>query len=245
MPFDWETMLTILVDVHEPAIIKLQLQKTLHVVSNANEPMGIADYWWNNGQIQMWERKKSRELLSEIGGILDTQLLKYKAAHPDAGIGIIQEGFITPSEEGRCQLWKKTKSKGKRTRYLFTQGPVVPMDYVAYRAFIYRREMEGIPVIITEDERDTAWTLSAILYNSMKSDHVGLRRYVTTKVDKENPYITCLMKHPGIGEKTATELVGSFGSPWNIYRLPYPALAEFVGEVIANTIFQNIGRTVE
>jgi ERCC4-type nuclease len=239
-------MLPIFVDIHEPDLIKTILRTTATVIVQANEPAGLADYWWNNGEIQMWERKQARELLGAIGGNLDTQLLKYKASHPNAGIGIVQEGLITPGKKDKCQLWKKVKSKAKIPKSMYVQGPEVPFSYLAYRAYLYQREMEGIPVVITEDQADTAWTLSAFMYNSMKTKHNGLNRYVVTKVygkTAKDIYIAQLMGHPDIGRVTATELVDSMKTPWNIYKMPHAVLANLTSERVADSIWKDIGRT--
>jgi|TARA_Y100000310_G_scaffold312498_1_gene359851 ERCC4-type nuclease len=233
-------------DVHEPSSIKLYLQKTLKVIVQPNEPQGLADYWWSaHGRILMWERKKARELLSVIGTKLDTQLLKYQTNHPDAGIGILQEGFITPHHSGKSQIWRRTKSRGKNPRIIYTPGPEVNVEYSAYRAYLYRREMEGFPVLVTADEWDTALTLSSMVYNSIKSSHEGLNRFVVTKTKQKTQrdiYIAQLMTHPGIGYKTAEKLIESYETPWKIYRMSFEALETFTTANVAESIFKDIGR---
>lgn len=232
----------VFVDVHEPSLILTTLQKSFNAVKMPNEPRGFADYWWNNGKIQMWERKQSRELLGAIGKKLDTQLLKYKTKHPDAGIGIIQEGLITPAENGYCQLWRKTKSRGKNPRFIYVKGPEVPVEYVSYRAYLYRREMEGFPVIITEDEWDTAITLTAMVYNSVKKEHMGLNRYVVAKVDIRDPYTSLLMAHRGVGKKTAEKLVETFKTPWRLYTASFDAVRKASSKRVASFIYKDLGK---
>ena len=232
----------IFVDVHEPEFIYTTLQKSLKPFRVANEPKGLADYWWNNGKIQMWERKQAREILGAIGARLDTQLLKYKENHPDAGIGILLEGLITPAANGFCQLWKKTKSRGKSPRALYVKGAEIPVEYIAYRAYLYRREMEGIPVIVTEDEWDTAVTLTAMVFNSYKKEHMGLNRYVVNKVDRKDPYVSRLMSHSGVGKKTAEKLMGIFKTPWELYSAPFETLKQASSKRIAGLIYKDLGK---
>lgn len=235
----------VFVDVHEPYLIFTTLQKSLKAIKMPNEPKGLADYWWNNGKLHMWERKQARELLGAIGKKLDTQLLKYKTNHPDAGIGIIQEGLITPANNGRCQLWRKTRSRGKNPRHIYVMGPEVPVDYVAYRAYLFRREMEGIPVVITEDEWDTAITITSMVYNSYKKEHMGLNRYVVAKVDSRDPYTSLLMSHTGVGKKTAERLLEIFKTPWDLYTASFTNVAEASTKRIATLIFKDLGKNVD
>ena len=236
---------SIFVDVHEPSLILTTLQRSLNAIKMPNEPKGLADYWWNNGNIQMWERKQSRELLGAIGGKLDTQLLKYKSNYPNAVIGIIQEGLITPADSGKCQLWRRTKSRGKKPRSIYVMGPEVPVDYVSYRAYLYRREMEGFPVIITESEWDTAITLASMVYNSYKKEHMGLNRYVTTKVDSRDPYTSLLMSHTGVGKKTAEKLLEVFITPWELYSAGYKTEVAASTKRIAKLIYKDLGKEVD
>ena len=235
-------MLPIFVDIHEPALISAYLGKTCHVISYNCEPQGYADYWWNNGSVvTTWERKKSRELLSVLSGRIDTQLQKYKAARPDAQVGILQEGLITPDvETGGCQLWKyEVYTNGQQN---LEPGKVVPFKYISYISWIYARMREGFHFMVTHDEMSTAWALSAMMYNDMKSTHTGLRRHVKIKVRKENPYISHLMSIKGIGEKKATELLEEFDTPWDIYKLPEGVVAEIFTHQIARQVMGGIGK---
>jgi ERCC4-type nuclease len=243
-------MYPIIVDIHEPDEIKLYLKKTLDVIVRNNEPEGFSDYYWNFGQVIMWERKKGGELVSEIGNKLDEQLLKYQGAHPNAIICILQEGMVTPTPDNQCQTWKKMQRKGQK-QFTWVRDRIIHSEYTAYRAYLFAREMEGIPVIFTEDERDTALALSSMVYNSMKSSHEGLRANSPLKrkrkkgeTQQKNTFITTLLTNKGIGEKTATRLMTEYGTPWDIYSLPFGILAEFEGQRIATIIFEGIGRRV-
>ena len=112
-------MLAILIDIHEPEAIADELRKTLTVVRSNNEPIGYADYLWNTGHYKiMVERKQGGELLSSIGGRLDTQLLKYQEAHPDAQIVILQEGHITPTPDNRCMDMETNPTKEPQESYM-------------------------------------------------------------------------------------------------------------------------------
>ena len=184
-------------------------------------------------------------MLGAIGGKLDTQLLKYKANYPDAVIGIIQEGLITPADSGKCQLWRKTRSRGKSPRSIYVMGPEVPVDYVAYRSYLYRREMEGFPVIITENEWDTAITLASMVYNSYKKEHMGLNRYVKARADTKDPYVALLMGHTGVGKKTAEKLLDIFTTPWKLYSATYRKLAGATTKRVAKNIFKDLGKALD
>lgn len=231
-------------DIHEPELIKFILQKSLHVITENNEPDGFADYYWNYGNLTMWERKKGLEFLAEIGGKIDTQLVKYVTAHPDAEIGIIQEGLITPDKDGNCIVWKVSYTRNDNPRLVPQKWPskMQPRDYAGYRAWVYRRSVEGIPTIITLDEYDTALTLAAMVDNSMKTTHEGLRRSVVIKATKEDPYVPILAALPGIGRKTATDLINRYKVPWALYSIPFDLLCNLEGKRIATLIHQGIGR---
>ena len=105
----------ILVDIHEPSALCLMLKKLLNpVIIQANEPLGLADYVWNTGQLIMIERKTGRELLSTMGTKLDVQLTKYTDRHPTCKVIILQEGIITPSREGGCYVWGRVDQKNRK-----------------------------------------------------------------------------------------------------------------------------------
>lgn len=240
-------LLPIIVDVHEPESIKLGLAKTLDVFIKANEPQGLADMYWNNGTLIMRERKKPLELLREIGNILDVQIIKYNTNHPDAEIGIIQEGLITPGVNGMCMTWKKTQPKNRNSPIMVPVKWPKQMrgrSYAAYQAWVYQRGLEGISLYVTLDEQDTVEVLSAQVYNSMKQEHKGLARSVVIKDKKEQPYKNHLRSIGGIGEKTADKLLESWGTPWDLYSLPYEVLVEMEGERVASSVFKGIGRAI-
>ncbi len=238
-------MFPIVVDVHEPEEIRLYLKRSLTVIKQANEPLGFADYYWNNGHIIQQERCGGGELIGKISsGKLDQQILKYRDARPDSEIGIIQEGMVTPTIDNKCQTWKKTKRRGKSGQFIYVPDRIIKFQYSAYRAYLYQRELEGIPTIVTMDKEDTALTLSSIVYNSMKVFHQGLRRHVNITVDKKRPYVNVLLSIKGIGQKTATEL-GTDYKPWDLFGLPFNMLVELIGESKARLIFKGIGKDIE
>ncbi len=240
-------LLPIICDVHEPEVILAGLMKTLDVFMEANEPKGLADYIWNNGSLIMRERKKALEFLGEIGNILDVQIVKYHTNHPDAEIGIIQEGFITPGVNGMCMAWKKVQPKNRNSPIMVPVKWPKQMrgrSYAAYQAWIYQRALEGITVYVTLDEADTVEVLSAQVYNSMKLEHKGLARSVVIKDKKEKPYRNHLMSIRDIGEKTAERLLESWGTPWDLYSMPYDVLVELEGERVASSVFKGIGKAV-
>ena len=236
---------TITVDVHEPDKIKDLLRKLpLNVNVVGTSTVNMADYVWHNGdRLFMWERKKHRELLGEIGGILDSQLLRYTDNYPDALVGIIQEGMITPTPDGLCQTWDKKWPKNRKSP-TYATGKIVPTRYSAYMAYLFQRFCEGIYHINSEDEVDTARTIGSFVYNSFKDEHKGLNRNVVVKSDKRKPFETHLATFPGIGMKTAEKLVKEYGSPWDLYAMPYGVLEGMVGERIAMAIFEGIGKEI-
>ena len=238
-------MYSIVVDVHEPAEIKNELRKLpLTVVESANAGDNLADYYWHNGdRLFIWERKKPAELVSEIGNILDTQLLKYTDNYPNALIGIIQEGLITSTENGLCQAWAKRQLKNRK-KPIYTTARIVPLPYRAYQAYIWRRFCEGIFLVQTDDAVNTARTLGSFVYNSYKVQHMGLNRNVVVKSDVKKPYETHLATFPGIGMQTATKLVKDYKTPWDLYRMPYSVLVDFVGDRLAASIFKGIGKRI-
>jgi len=235
----------ILMDIHEPDLIQILLKNQLTIIKENNEPKGYADYFWNSPSgVIMIERKKGHELLGGIGKRLDKQLVKYREAHPQARVFILQEGFITPTEDDKCQTWKYIKNKN-----IFVRGRVSPVNYTAYKAYLFARSMEGVGTIVTANEQDTAQTLSCMVYNSMKSKHDGLKQDYVEKFRAKKGmdpvkvgYITMLSSIKGIGPKTAERLIDEWGNPWALFSLTWSALAEMENERIADAIVNGIGK---
>lgn len=238
-------MHSIVVDVHEPLLIKELLKKTpLTVVEDANANRNLPDYYWHNGQrLFLWERKKPAELASEIGNILDTQLLKYTDHYPGALLGIIQEGLLTGTRDGLCQAWVKKQPKNRKSS-IYVTGRVVTIPFKAYQAYVWQRFCEGICLIQTEDEPSTAQTLGSFVYSSFKEQHQGLNRNIVVKSDVHKPYETHLATFPGIGMKVAEKLIKDHTSPWDLYKMPYNVLAEFIGDRLATSVFKGIGKRI-
>lgn len=235
-------------DIHEPRDMSMFLHKTCNPITMNNEPSGLADYWWNiqlKGQlgIAMWERKKANELLMTIGRKLDTQLIKYRTSHPTALVGVLQEGLILPTQDGRCQGYSIRNGRNG-VKILVPLRPST-MQYAAYRAYINARMLEGIPFIITTNLEDTALTMAAMLYNSV-SNHDGLNHFTSTNVPKEMlkkfPLIRQLMSINGIGVATASDLLNDYGTPWKVYNQPYHMLATMENDRIATAVFDGIGK---
>lgn len=197
----------------------------------------------------MRERKQSLELLGEIGGILDVQIVKYNTNHPDAEIGIIQEGLITPNPiNGQCMTWKRVQQRNRNSPIMVPVKWPIKMkgrEYSAYVAWVYQRLLEGIAVYTTLDEQDTVALLSAQVYNSMKLEHKGLARSVVIKDRKEHRFRNHLMSIPNIGEKTANHLLQDYETPWELYSMPYELLVGVEGEGVARSIYEGIGRRIE
>ena len=235
----------ILVDIHEPSEVKLMLKQFLQpVIVQNNEPLGLADYAWNNGQLMMVERKTGRELLSTMGNKLDIQLAKYARNHPKSRTFILQEGLITPNADGGCYVWRRVKQKN-RGKPIHVVSSSVPIPYTAYKAYIYQRMLEGFNIIITEDTEDTVISLSSMVFNSMKTEHKGLNPYVASKPNRKKvaselkgkvKSITTLMSFEGIGQATAEKLMTDHDTLRAIFELPTYILAEYYGERIANAL---------
>jgi len=241
----------ILIDIHEPSDIILMLKRLLNpVIVQANEPKGLADYVWNNGQLIMIERKTGRELLSTMGSKLDVQLTKYTTQHPGSKVLILQEGIITPSKEGGCYVWQKVNQRNRKDP-IHVVSSIVPIPYTAYRAYIFQRFLEGFDLIITEDIADSAITISSLVFNSMKTEHTGLNQYVASKPNRKRipkilkgkqKYITTLMSITGIGQASAERLMTDHDNLWDIFNLPQNVLQEFYGDRIASAIYKGIGK---
>ena len=229
-------------DIHEPPLIQAKLKKTLTVIKQANEPLGYADYYWaaKDGLV-MVERKKGPELLGAIGARLDKQLLKYKNNHPEAIVYILLEGIITATQDGDCQTWEKKNGA-------IVQGRITKLPYTAYRAYMYARSAEGIGIVNTVDEIDTAYVLSSMVYNSMKVSHKGLnelykKQFKDTKVSQEYAtYINMLTSIEGIGEVTAAGLIERWGSPWNLFKVSEYVMGMKETDRVVELIVRGIGK---
>ena len=124
-----------------------------------------------------------------------------------------------------------------------------PFAYTAYQAYIFTRLSEGIPTIITTGERDTALTLGAMVYNSMKSTHDGLNKYATRKRKRQKGesqeyvgYIRLLTTIPGIGEKTAISILKIWDTPWDFFDSELDDIADVVSPRVAELLRTGIGK---
>jgi ERCC4-type nuclease len=232
-------------DIFESVKICAELVKTCEVIKSNCEPLGLADYNWNYGLLHIWERKQAGELLSCMWGRLDVQLTKYRAAHPEAIIGIIQEGMISPDQEGKCVVWRGITTKGKRIMVPQATRAILYSSYIGY---INQRLDEGFRFITTYDEMATASTLSSMIYNDMSTIHSGLKSHVVKKFDpliietRRDSWKNKLSTDKGIGDKIAEGLLDKYGTPWSLYSQSYNTLYNLEGERIAKIIFNGIGK---
>lgn len=83
-----------------------------------------------------------------------------------------------------------------------------------------------IPVIFTENEKDTAKHLS-LLANKKQNKEFSLRAKISLSEKEQAQFI--LEGFPGIGPKTAKKLLNSFSSLENIFNASEKQLSEIIG----------------
>lgn len=230
--------------------IAKELSKYLTVIRQNLVPLGLADYFWIGVDDRRYtlEHKTARELLSNMGNRLDVQLRKNTQNADD--VGLIWNGVITPTRNGKgCYPWDVSKSDPST----MVRGKASPHSYQEVMGYIWSLEHNGISVYNVPDWRTMCRAISEFVYNTLKSDHKTLRRYVKTRPiildpgvsETEKTYIKTLMGISGarIGEATAKKILKVYKTPFD-FLMSEPGDKPEIGKALFNNAMKGVGREI-
>ena len=232
---------TIIQDVFEPTEMATYLSSVLNVHKQNLVPLGLADYYWDCGKRTTLEHKTAAQFVRESGARLDSQLNKYLSNADD--IGIVVDGFITPSPNGATIVWMR------RGKY-FVQQQTIDKDFNATTAYIWSLQQMGIPVFQFADLYSMAMGIASFVYNSLKPDsqHKTLKKHIRPQVFHPDPKVETLMGTSSgergglVGEVTGLKLIQAFGTPFGVYTAKWDNLVDIMGEARAAKFLRAIGR---
>ena len=235
----------VILDVHESDELGEKLERTLTVIRQPLEPQGFADIMWegNDGQYT-WERKQAPEFTAAIHSKLETQLKKYLLSHPGVNVILGIEGIYSPISGfgGGTRTWKKKNT-------LFTPYRKTPVDYTVFQAWLWSIRRFGVDVIQTLDLDSTAQSISAVVYQTLKSEdeHGVMKRQIKplVKPTEPDPILESFMgiRKAGIGQVTAKKLKDAgIDTIFRLCTVDYDDLIDTVGQRTADNILGAIGR---
>lgn len=216
----------ITLDVFESSDMEALLSKTLSVTRMNLVPTGMGDIVWHCGHWVSLEHKDMQQTLAEMGGRLDNQLRKH-TQHAEE-VGLVIHGFATPIPNKRaCYVWERDKKGGfqRKGRYDPKTKKYTPIEFgrswEELQAYLWRLDKMGITVYQAPDLPSLCLAISAFVYNSFKSEHKTLERYIKTKpiMWEPDPYVETLMGIAGarIGEVSAKKLIEAYGTPYRAF----------------------------
>ncbi len=235
---------TLYVDSNEPDSIERALRQSNRCERVPLNAHGMADYVWlkKDGQECNVERKTWHELVSDINNV-ERQLFKY-LGRADSVTVLLMEGLAVPFPEGT------------RTYKLTGHGPkVYALEQVArrnrlqlYYAWLHQVG-QYLEVQAAADQNGTAYAIGAFFSSDQKleEDHRTFKRHLKRVSWSPNPQVGLLMNMSsklGMGEKTATNLINTYGTLWNVLnaRPKDLALVPGVGLATASKLLRAIGR---
>lgn len=190
----------ILIDVYEPADLKNELADIGTIV-----PLPTADFAWAgiSGQSIGLERKDMSDLLNSFAnGRLSDQLTRLVQQY-DWPI-LLTEGFMSQTKDGTIKIG------------VGSQHTIRNFRYTTIQEMLLEAQMTGVFIVNSPAKWATGNLIRKLYEFSQRTDHNLLSRRIRpfqlgTKVDEQT---FLLMGLPGVGEETARELLGTFGSPF-------------------------------
>lgn len=233
---------SIVLDIFESPEMETLLSQTLEVVRKNMVALGLADFYWVSpaGRITL-EHKTSEQVLAEMGGRLDLQLIRY-LTNADI-VGLVIDNIVTPDmDKPYSMVWKQDKAD--RIFYPFMR---VKVAFENYQAYLWSLRNQGIVVAEFPNLKALCRGISSFLHNSLKSTHTTLRRHYKPQIPpliNPDPRVETLMGMSGlrIGEKTAKSLIDAYGSLIDIYNADPSDLEILLGKVGTSRFLDAIGR---
>lgn len=235
------------IDVNEPLYIEQALALVVPCERRPLNANGEADYAWNrhDGLRSENERKTWHELVSNVNNV-ERQLSVY-LKRPNTHVTLLMEGIAIPVPGGT----RTYRLAGRKSKALALEQTTRAVGIQMYYAWLHQVS-RYVEVQCTADQTATAYALSAFYKSDQKPDeeHRTFRRYLRKRPEwHENPQVSMLLSLSasaklGIGEARAEELIGTFGTLWNIMSAsPWQlATAEGVTEAAAKKFLRAIGR---
>ena len=173
-----------LVDTFEPPYIEGLFPSTLRVMRTPLVGQGLADFAWYCGHTVTLEHKSIDQAMQEMGGRLDTQLIRY-TQHAEE-VGLVIDGVALPLHgQPKCQLWKFNGFTWERSHHIINRS------WEAFQSYLWRLDKEGITVYQAPTLAALCLAIASYVHNSLKTEHQTLKRFVKTKPiileDKASP----------------------------------------------------------
>jgi hypothetical protein len=235
-----------IVDEFEPREIEISLlQVFADTVRGPINRAGFADYLFQDysSENEQFERKQPGEILSDMNGVeyqLRKELDKVRRTN------LIVEGIVTPTPDGKCQLWKLASNAR-----VIRPGHAYNFQYARYEAWLWGVEEAGVRVWRVNDWAATADAIAMRARQVLRPDHHTLDRYLKQlpSARHDNPQVQCLIDFKGvmIGPEKAVELIKVFGTLWDLLRASPETIAEYVPGVglgLAKKLLAGVGRPV-
>lgn len=234
----------LLVDIFEPDEMLPLLNQSITAFKESMNSKGYADYWWraiDEHSIQ-YERKQAGELLSSLDEVEEQLRRQYDSADEN---GLIIQGIVHPAPNNRCAVYFPTKGDK-----FFVRDGYYNISYTGFMAWLNQLDKAGITIVNVTSLESVASTLVALYNNSLKEEHMTLRRYIKDKIriHPYNPHILTLMgvAGGGLGEVRARALIEEFETAWTVMNLEVDELCEVegIGKSVAIKFLKALGREV-
>lgn len=230
-----------LVDVFEPSEVLDGINQCIGAVKFPLNSKGLLDYWWRADDWRITIERKASDL---VGSIADGSLVdRLRMAIINKGcdeVALLCEGVWVPI--GVTTQYFHQSKDGR----FFIPGKVYKIPYAFIQHTLYELDKSGVTVYHTNNLAGTIVTLVSLYNGSFEDSSKVLNRYRKPKpvVQERNPYVEQLMSIPGVGEKLAKELVGVYGTPFDVYSLSEEQLTQTagVGKRLAKEILTRVGR---
>ncbi len=215
--------MTIMADVHEDLKRSLALSKVIHVVTDAINVAGYADYMYFNhsGAKAQINFKLMPEALSNLNRV-EAQIAKEIAQGRELGVvkeTLMIQGVAVPT----------VNREGKDAIHAFTEagarGGLYDVNYNRFASWVLAMDSVGVSVVMPNNLKASVSFMVA-LYNRAQNPEQStiLNRPIPPQVyvkEGSNLHVLALMSlskiyRLGIGEVKATKLIDTFGSLWRV-----------------------------
>lgn len=233
-------MNTVLIDKLEPAQMDELLGRHFPI-SRASLAPNLLDYlsFFPTDKKIAIERKHVTDLAGRVDDL--EQQLKRALQNVDYVV-LIVEGVWKPIDNGKDTLLYREKRDGS----IFYSTKTANRPYSYYAGFLYRLAGAGIPVFWTSTLEGTAETIAEVVKLGNKKEPSGLFQHIVRtrqNIQSEDGQVRALVQL-GMGEKTATLLLGKYKTVWELIHAPEDELLKIsgIGKGIVEKLKRSVGK---